>query len=415
MFGGGLGASAAGSTVVEKNLDRITLVFALMFTISSIVARLLDGQVEPSMVLACSDPLRPALPRSSAVLALGRDRLFQRLASGHGIDDDPTLGRHAAPGRGRARHARSGPGRPHQPGRHGRGRPARPRVSPRSTRPPTQAVPALATKWTSDAPSLRPRTPTDRCDGYDRRPRARSAPPGPSARPAGPVRRRLGGDRRPTSSPRSPRWPSRATPRWPGPASTWSPATTTWCRARRDSLSGLGPTDDKVAHHDRPRPTPSCRCCWARRSTRWRSRRPSSTEATTNDRGGLDHHAGVDAPSGLGSVQAGGRRRHDRSAGAQRHFGGPARRGRPHPEPTSTGRAGGGARRQGRLGRGAAGQQGVGHRRSASATRVQSPLGRRGVLRDQPGQPDLRQPALPAGHHQGGRPQRGGGQACCRA
>ena len=26
MFGGGLGASAAGSTVVEKNLDRITIV-----------------------------------------------------------------------------------------------------------------------------------------------------------------------------------------------------------------------------------------------------------------------------------------------------------------------------------------------------------------------------------------------------
>ena len=43
MFGGGLGASAAGSTVVEKNLDRITLVFALMFTISSIaLAFLMD-------------------------------------------------------------------------------------------------------------------------------------------------------------------------------------------------------------------------------------------------------------------------------------------------------------------------------------------------------------------------------------
>jgi preprotein translocase subunit SecG len=44
MFGGGLGASAAGSTVVEKNLDRITLVFALMFTISSIaLAFLMDN------------------------------------------------------------------------------------------------------------------------------------------------------------------------------------------------------------------------------------------------------------------------------------------------------------------------------------------------------------------------------------
>jgi preprotein translocase subunit SecG len=43
MFGGGLGASAAGSTVVEKNLDRITLVAALMFTISSVaLAFLMD-------------------------------------------------------------------------------------------------------------------------------------------------------------------------------------------------------------------------------------------------------------------------------------------------------------------------------------------------------------------------------------
>ncbi|MCY3785401.1 MAG: preprotein translocase subunit SecG [bacterium] len=31
MFGGGLGASAAGSTVIEKNLDRITIVAALIF------------------------------------------------------------------------------------------------------------------------------------------------------------------------------------------------------------------------------------------------------------------------------------------------------------------------------------------------------------------------------------------------
>jgi preprotein translocase subunit SecG len=41
MFGGGLGASAAGSTVVEKNLDRITVVVALVFTLSSIALALL--------------------------------------------------------------------------------------------------------------------------------------------------------------------------------------------------------------------------------------------------------------------------------------------------------------------------------------------------------------------------------------
>ncbi|NNE75039.1 MAG: preprotein translocase subunit SecG [Acidimicrobiales bacterium] len=31
MFGGGMGAAAAGSTVVEKNLDRITVVLAILF------------------------------------------------------------------------------------------------------------------------------------------------------------------------------------------------------------------------------------------------------------------------------------------------------------------------------------------------------------------------------------------------
>jgi len=31
MFGGGMGATAAGSTVVERNLDRITIVAALVY------------------------------------------------------------------------------------------------------------------------------------------------------------------------------------------------------------------------------------------------------------------------------------------------------------------------------------------------------------------------------------------------
>ena len=31
MFGGGMGATPAGSTVVERNLDRITVVAALIF------------------------------------------------------------------------------------------------------------------------------------------------------------------------------------------------------------------------------------------------------------------------------------------------------------------------------------------------------------------------------------------------
>jgi preprotein translocase subunit SecG len=46
MFGGGLGASAAGSTVVEKNLDRLTIVGALIFLFTTIaLALLLDAGV----------------------------------------------------------------------------------------------------------------------------------------------------------------------------------------------------------------------------------------------------------------------------------------------------------------------------------------------------------------------------------
>jgi len=44
MFGGGLGASAAGSTVVEKNLDRLTIIGALIFTFTTIaLALMLDA------------------------------------------------------------------------------------------------------------------------------------------------------------------------------------------------------------------------------------------------------------------------------------------------------------------------------------------------------------------------------------
>lgn len=40
MFGGGLGASAAGSTVMEKNLDRITVVIALLFGFNTLLMAL---------------------------------------------------------------------------------------------------------------------------------------------------------------------------------------------------------------------------------------------------------------------------------------------------------------------------------------------------------------------------------------
>ncbi len=37
MFGGGLGAAAAGSTQMERNLDRLTIVFSLVFAILTLV------------------------------------------------------------------------------------------------------------------------------------------------------------------------------------------------------------------------------------------------------------------------------------------------------------------------------------------------------------------------------------------
>lgn len=37
MFGGVAGSSLAGSTVVEKNLDRLTVVVALVFTFTTVV------------------------------------------------------------------------------------------------------------------------------------------------------------------------------------------------------------------------------------------------------------------------------------------------------------------------------------------------------------------------------------------
>lgn len=37
MFGGGLGSAAAGSTVVERNLDRITIITAVVFAFTTII------------------------------------------------------------------------------------------------------------------------------------------------------------------------------------------------------------------------------------------------------------------------------------------------------------------------------------------------------------------------------------------
>lgn len=43
MFGGGAGAAASGSTVMEKNLDRITIVVAIAFAFTTVgLALILD-------------------------------------------------------------------------------------------------------------------------------------------------------------------------------------------------------------------------------------------------------------------------------------------------------------------------------------------------------------------------------------
>lgn len=40
MFGGQMGGSMAGSTVVEKNLDRITIITAVVFTFATVLLSL---------------------------------------------------------------------------------------------------------------------------------------------------------------------------------------------------------------------------------------------------------------------------------------------------------------------------------------------------------------------------------------
>lgn len=40
MFGGGMGASAAGSTVMERNLDRITVAVAVIFAFTTVILAL---------------------------------------------------------------------------------------------------------------------------------------------------------------------------------------------------------------------------------------------------------------------------------------------------------------------------------------------------------------------------------------
>ena len=37
MFGGGIGSAAAGSTVMERNLDRITVAVAVVFSFTTVI------------------------------------------------------------------------------------------------------------------------------------------------------------------------------------------------------------------------------------------------------------------------------------------------------------------------------------------------------------------------------------------
>ena len=45
MFGGGLGVTAAGSTVVERNLDRLTIACALIFGFTTLALALMIDAV----------------------------------------------------------------------------------------------------------------------------------------------------------------------------------------------------------------------------------------------------------------------------------------------------------------------------------------------------------------------------------
>jgi preprotein translocase subunit SecG len=40
MFGGGVGSAAAGSTVMERNLDRITVAIAVIFSFTTVILAL---------------------------------------------------------------------------------------------------------------------------------------------------------------------------------------------------------------------------------------------------------------------------------------------------------------------------------------------------------------------------------------
>ncbi len=40
MLGGGIGSAAAGSTVMERNLDRITVVVAVLFSFTTVILAL---------------------------------------------------------------------------------------------------------------------------------------------------------------------------------------------------------------------------------------------------------------------------------------------------------------------------------------------------------------------------------------
>ena len=159
MFGGGLGASAAGSTVVEKNLDRITLVAAHHLRLHVDLARPVDEQVGPA-ASSCSGPSGTADPRWRRSPIVGRCWSLVRVLERQELDAGAgrrSPRRHPAPGRGGLASV----------GRHHRHR-RRPTVvgppirtpwcwstspatgSPRSTRPPQQPVPALASSWSAD-------------------------------------------------------------------------------------------------------------------------------------------------------------------------------------------------------------------------------------------------------------------------
>ena len=179
------------------------------------------------------------------------------------------------------------------------------------------AVPALATKWTSDAPT--PRSNTHRRGGAagDGRhhldvhldPQARfSDGSAVTAGRRGRVAHRGGQAGQHHAGRR--------------PARRGRPATTTWCRARPTAWSGLRADDGNGRRSPPTAPDAELPLLLALAGLLGDEAGPSRASTTTTDAGGGQHDVALVAPQGSGPFRLAVRRRDDLQARAQRRLGG---------------------------------------------------------------------------------------------